>query len=544
MGPTAFKTRPISEANIQECVSSIVSKYMPPDFPPWQIKVIPMINDKAYYMLIRIHHLILDEQRNLNVCDMMLLDRSRGMRTTIQTLSDDQKRLLETPLSNMIRTPRSTIAICEDVGEILIDRWNIFVHKHDSLDHHDGLVKKPDSLNDFLASVVMMLLNSYLDYKQNVEKVLNKSTDPQAHLRFMVDLMMKEYERRQLSIKLLFTIAMNTFNPIKVGGEIVKLIWWSIITWIFLSPWYVWREMEAVRRFIFLNQNVQPNSVVGFLINYVPLAVGAIQELLYYLNILISGPRLFIEGTLFTNEPSTHCLQSATLCGRKVLSWSEELSCDELKNKAQRNQQTHSEVLLSTVSSCLINSFEESNETPPSHVRINYRSISYDYLFGSNHEKKGVVGIRMPIQAPSVNQLVNIRRQIQTTRNEQVVAYLISMIQMRFDFLTTVLPSIWLKVIISFLSKKFSISITEVLDFNHTEPVEYFTCWNAEISDVLFFRTPQANTSMAITIQRFKNSIRMCVMCDSNLSGKHQHISNHFYEAFQEIPVARKSIKL
>lgn len=543
LGPSAYKTKSISEANIQECVSAIVSKYMPPDFPPWQIKLIPLANENAYYMLIRIHHLILDEQKNLNVCDMMLLDRSKGMRSSSQHYSDDQKELMQTPLTSMIRKPRNTITIYEDITEILIDKWNDFVHKHDSLNHHDGLVKKPETLGDFLASVVMMLLNTHFDYKQIVGKVLLKSTDPQAHLRFWTGLMLKEYERRQLSFKLLNSVVMDALNPLKIGAELVKLLWWSIITWIFLSPWYVWREVHAIYHVVLLNRNVQPNSVVGFLINYVPIVAGSVQELFYYLGIILSGPRLFIEGTFQFDEQSSHCLQSATLCGRKVLSWSKEISCEELREKAHRNQQTYSEILLSTVSSCLMNSFNETNDHPPTHVRINFRSIPYRYLFGTSFKREGVIGMLMPIEAASVDQLVSIRRQIQLTRDEQVVAYLLSIIQMRFDFLTTVLPSIWLKVIINFLSKKFSISITEVLDLNHPEPADYYTHGNAEILDVLYFRTPQANTSTAITIQRFRNNIRMCVMCDSNLSGKHQHITSHFCEAFHEIPEVKNYSK-
>lgn len=40
--PSNYRGRPITEANIQDYISNIVSKYLPPDLPPWQICVIPM----------------------------------------------------------------------------------------------------------------------------------------------------------------------------------------------------------------------------------------------------------------------------------------------------------------------------------------------------------------------------------------------------------------------------------------------------------------------------------------------------------------------
>lgn len=42
MYPSNYRGRPVTEANIQDYVSNIVSKYLPPDLPPWQICVIPM----------------------------------------------------------------------------------------------------------------------------------------------------------------------------------------------------------------------------------------------------------------------------------------------------------------------------------------------------------------------------------------------------------------------------------------------------------------------------------------------------------------------
>lgn len=44
MYPSNYRGRPVTETNVQEYISNIVSKYLPPDLPPWQICVIPMSN--------------------------------------------------------------------------------------------------------------------------------------------------------------------------------------------------------------------------------------------------------------------------------------------------------------------------------------------------------------------------------------------------------------------------------------------------------------------------------------------------------------------
>lgn len=541
MGPSQFKTRPITESNIQECVSYIVSKYMASEYPPWEVKLIPLTNENSFYMLIRIHHLILDEQKNLKVSDMMLLDYSKGTKYGSALLvADSEKRLMKSPLMNMIRKPRNVIAIYEDVMDSFIQRWNNFVHENDSLEHHDGSSKKPTDVSSLVSSVVMMFLNTQLDYKQQAPKIVRNSSDPQQKLRFWMNLMGEEWARRQLSFPLIIEILLQFINPINVISHIIKFLWWTIITWTFLSPFYIWRELTAVWKFVFLNEDVSSNSIIGFLAYCLPLLYGAMKECVYFIRIIFNGPRLFIEETFKDGRrDEQHFLQNITLSGRKNVSWSGTISIDELKSKSARNHRTHSELLFSTVSSCLHNMFLKTKNNVPSTIRLSYRSVAYEYLFGTKHRRNGVLGLNLPIQMPSHKQLKDIGDHIEITRKRQVVTYLLSIVQVNCDFLTLVMPSFLFKAIINLLSKKYSLTITEVLGLNNNEPAEYKTRWNAEIQDVIFFRTPQANNSMSVTIQRFRDKIRMNVMCDSNLAYVHNHVSQNFVNAFDQIPVSK-----
>lgn len=41
--PSSYRGRSVTESNIQDYISNIVSKYLPVGLPPWQICVIPLI---------------------------------------------------------------------------------------------------------------------------------------------------------------------------------------------------------------------------------------------------------------------------------------------------------------------------------------------------------------------------------------------------------------------------------------------------------------------------------------------------------------------
>ncbi|CAG9798055.1 unnamed protein product [Chironomus riparius] len=542
MGPTDYKGNPIDDSNIQKCMSLIVSKYMNSEYPPWQIKVIPMSDDSAYYLMIRIHHLILDEQRNLKLGDMMLLDRSRGMKIEYSIPKED-KYLAYTPLEKIIRPAVGLRTIYEDITDATISRWNEFVMKHDSLDHHDGFAKCPQNLYDLVSSIVMTIFNTYIDYNRKSSKILKGSTDPQLHLRFLSDLISTECERRQLTFKLVVNLILKALNPVNVAKSTGLFILRTICIWIFLSPFYILRELNALRRYLFLNEEINSNSYIGFFLKYIPLSFKSFKECLYFASICFTAPRMLIEELFSSINDDGHYLNPA-LCGRKLVSWSDTIPVERLHAKAKKNRQSYSEVMFSTISSCLLDFFEQIKEEGqsvkiPPYIRVNFRSVPFSYLYGVSCLRNGVIGFKLPVNEPSFSQFADIRDQLIETRKHQVMIYLLSLIQIRFDFLTTVIPSMYLKLLINYLSKKFAISVTLCMGINEYEPSKMITCYEGDIEDVIFFRTPQSNNSTNITIQRFKQNVRMNIMCDSNIDKQH-YISKNFKKAFQKVPVVKK----
>jgi hypothetical protein len=514
---------------------------MTADFPPWQIKVIPLSDESAYYLLIRIHHLILDEQKNLKVAQMILLDRSPGMAIK-KILPKEMQYVTATPLNYIIKTPENLLSIYDDILDALITRWNDFVLKHDSLDHHDGVVKQPTDISELCSSLTMIVLNTYIEYKHHSSKVLKGSSDPQKHFRFISNLASDECEKRQVTFKLALRLILRTLHPINIFLTTAKFFLQMTLIAIFLSPFYIIRELNALRKFLFLNEEINSNSFIGFSIKYSILSIRAVKEIIYFIGIIFNAPKMIVEEIFLSEKDEPHCLK-ATLCGRKLISWSEKIPLEKLHEKAVRNKQSYAEILFSAISSSLKGFFNECNEDEckvlPSKIKLNFRSVPFSYLYGTTYERNGVIGLNLPINEPSVAQFVEIREQFNQARKRQAMIYLLSLIQIRFDFLTTVVPSLWLRLLINFISKKYSISVNFALGLNEYELKEYKTCYDGEIEDVIFFRTPQANVSINLTIQRFKDDIQLNIMCDSNIDKQHV-ISNNFKQSFNKVLELRK----
>lgn len=520
MGATSYKGKSICEENIQKCISSLVSKYMPSDYSPWQIKIIPYGDHSAYYLLIRIHHLILDEQKNLTVGDMMLLDRTKGMSIFCKDMNDGNKHLKSLPLTDILKKPKNMITMYEDAQEAVMTRWNQFIFKHDSLEHFDkeGFSKSPAYLSTLVPSLIMTMVNVYYDYKQHAPKVLKGVSDPQQHLRFIFHLFSKELMCRQINGRLIIQLTLQALHPFNIITNIGKFILQTVAIRVILSPVYLMREFNAVRKLI-LTRELDTSTWFGFLWKYIPLMFNSLKEFLYFAQIIFRAPRSLIEE-VFWKQDDSHYLTRLSLCGRKNVSWSESINVSDLYEVANKYQRSFSEVMLATVSTCLRNFFKQlkkegKTRNIPASVKCNIRAVPFSYLYGFvRPSRNGVIGMNLPMSAfgeSSGTKFMRIHEQIEEARSHQVVVYLLSLIQIRFDFLTTVLPSLWLKLLINFVSKKFSVCITEIYGIDEFEPNEYVTCYKGEIEDIIFFRTPQANNSASIIIQRFKDQVRVNV---------------------------------
>ncbi|XP_050664080.1 uncharacterized protein LOC126964824 isoform X2 [Leptidea sinapis] len=114
--------RPVSESNLQDYVSEIISKYFPTDHPPWQYIIIPCVSlEPKYYILVRVHHLLLTGKQSLSIGDFLLMEQSNRMLDQIDHSS-------QSPLSKLLPTPSAIPELWSKLNESLSNVWNEFIY--------------------------------------------------------------------------------------------------------------------------------------------------------------------------------------------------------------------------------------------------------------------------------------------------------------------------------------------------------------------------------------------------------------------------------
>ncbi|KAJ6649182.1 hypothetical protein Bhyg_04416, partial [Pseudolycoriella hygida] len=104
-GPSTFHGRPITEKNIHEYVSDFTIRTMKMDIPLWQVILIPLSpgpsnpENNKYYILVRVHHLLLAEEPNLRMSDFLLATTLR--KKVKDTVTMDFNEPLE-PCNNFV----------------------------------------------------------------------------------------------------------------------------------------------------------------------------------------------------------------------------------------------------------------------------------------------------------------------------------------------------------------------------------------------------------------------------------------------------------
>lgn len=130
------------KVHFQEYVSDIVSKYFPSDQPPWQYIIIPCTSSEPkYYVLIRVHHLLLTGKKSLNIGDFLLVKPIPTEERIFQDYSQ------QSPLSKLYPNPSALPELWEKVNENLSNTWNEFVSEYDPVESPRALKTLPGAFH-------------------------------------------------------------------------------------------------------------------------------------------------------------------------------------------------------------------------------------------------------------------------------------------------------------------------------------------------------------------------------------------------------------
>lgn len=279
-----------------------------------------------------------------------------------------------------------------------------------------------------------------------------------------------------------------------------ECVCWACVTISILSPHLAYRELQAFRYCFFQGHAGYPDTLIGFMFAYIPLCYNAFKEWLQLVGIFIQAPRFIYEELIQIHRSDEHVLQNISLCGRKVLSWSKKISVNDVRGACIKHGASPTELYMSANSSTLMELLHEFESVPvPKQIRVFATLHNHDYLHGSlNNDAydSGHLSLILPMEKVSRKQLKQIRQNFRTARENQVGIYFLFQLHKRFNVLTKFLPAMWTVIIFNYLSRRFSITITEIMRIkNSLQQRAKITCWGHNVLDVLFFSPPQSNGS-------------------------------------------------
>lgn len=158
----------------------------------------------------------------------------------------------------------------------------------------------------------------------------------------------------------------------------------------------------------------------------------------------------------------------------------------------------------------------------------------------------GYILVNLPLEPHSDKQIDRMRKSFNEVRENQFALFLLYVAQRQFDFLTKILPQCWIRLLFNYLSKHYTVSITELADgYPRTDNSDIDTMlWEDKILDIIYFTPPQSNisenfliwnilvfnfvtlsTGVSLTFQRFGQHIRLAVMTDAIIRPLHNKIS-------------------
>lgn len=278
-------------------------------------------------------------------------------------------------------------------------------------------------------------------------------------------------------------------------------ICWASVTISILTPHLLYRELQAFRYCFFQGHAGYPDTFIGFMFAYIPLCYNAFKEWLQIIGIFVQAPRFIYEELIEIHRSDEHILQNISLCGRKVLSWSKKISVNDVRRACNKHGVSPTELYMSA-NSATINELLHSYETTqvPKQIRVFATLHHHDYVQGRlNNEdyQSGHLCLILPVEKVSRKQLKQIRQNFRTARENQIGIYFLFLLHKRFNVLAKFLPAVWTVIIFNYLSRRFSITITEITrNKNSLFPNRSnITCWGHNVLDVLFFSPPQSNGS-------------------------------------------------
>ncbi|CAL7936138.1 unnamed protein product [Xylocopa violacea] len=470
----SFRGRALTESNIQDYVSDLTSKFLPPEQPPWQVHVINcFLRGEEYQVcLVRVHHLLL-RQEHLALADFLPLRYSTDSWTCQE---------VDSSFTNLYSEPSALPKLYQKLTESFSNYWNEFLYNNDPNERPE-ILKKQIGIFQCLKIGAIVLVSS----AKEMTRQYRKGEGPRFLDTFAI--FQREASKRNFGRTVVVRAFLKSLNPLQLFDITIHWCWYLVVTLSLKTPILLLRELRALKS---RHKHRYPDTLISMLWCYVPLVFRATVEMVSITWIAIKAPKTIFEE-LFLKHPQANRLQTTSPCGRKVVAWSEEVQLDVLRKISSMTGATETEILLAVTVDALKEYFRQSGVRIPDNVLATGKFVRQRAIFVQNHETRGILCLALPTKTPLfeddlVEILQVIQKNVRDARSKQSAIYAITAAEASCGLISSCLPSLLLKVMLNQLTRRYSLSLTHV---DGDLPVE-------GVDAVMYWRPPQGNCSMEV----------------------------------------------
>lgn len=117
---------------------------------------------------------------------------------------------------------------------------------------------------------------------------------------------------------------------------------------------------------------------------------NATIEFIEILMQIFTAPRYIYEELFETNQWEQNALQNVSLCGRKIVAWSEKILVADVKKIGQKKKLSETELYFSSTSAALNVFLEDLKGYMPRHLGVCAQYVGNEYLLGNKAYKNGI----------------------------------------------------------------------------------------------------------------------------------------------------------
>ncbi|KAI8424160.1 hypothetical protein MSG28_002750 [Choristoneura fumiferana] len=500
-----------------EYVSEIVSKYFPSEQPPWQYIIIPCTSpEPKYHILVRVHHLLLSGKKSINIGDLLMVGQLKASEMPVHT-----EYTQESSLNKLLPTPTAIPELIEKLNDSLSNAWNEFISEYDPVESPRAHKTLPGVFH--VAGLVLISATSALrelSKRRSSDEFRNVAPVTATTLLAAVQ---RECKRRNLTIPKVLFSPLVTADPRKWPRRAFGFAL-TMTRGLLRLPLRIRDEMRALKELKRTGQVIYPNTLTWKYAGLGQLSARAACEAWRTVLQVYKTPATLWTDTIGADDGQRHQLQTVNLCGRKVASWSRPVSRASMERAARALGVSSSDVALYAATEALRAFFDLSHNRAPETVLTTARAATEDFLFtfaegdGKKYKKSqtgGMVCLSLPVGA-TPRRIASVVEEACQQQGALAAAWAA---QARYGALTRAVPSPLARLTLNLLSRRYAVSYAEINAPVGSRPRT--TLWGHSIDGVVYWRPPQANISMSLTVIQYADSVRLAVMTDARLSPGH-----------------------